>query len=35
MKRLARFVQLCFIQKSVSRALWVDAYENGEQGNGK
>ena len=25
--RFFRFIRLCFIQRSISRALWVDEYE--------
>ena len=27
-KRAAMFIQLCLVQRSIARALWVDAYEN-------
>lgn len=35
MKRALRFIRLCWIQRSFSRALWVDAYENFKPGHGK
>jgi hypothetical protein len=35
MKRALRFIALCWIQRSIARALWVDSYENAEQENGK
>jgi len=28
MKRIFNFIRLCIVQRSVSRALWVDAYDN-------
>lgn len=28
MKRIFRFIQLCIRLRSVSLAIWVDAYEN-------
>jgi len=27
MKRFIRFIRLCIVQRSISRAMWVDAYE--------
>lgn len=35
MKRIARFIRLCFIQRSIGRALWVDAYNNFKPSHGK
>ena len=35
LKRIARFIQLCFIQCLISRALWVDHYENFKPRHGK
>jgi len=28
MKRFLHFIRLCIVLRSVSRALWVDAYDN-------
>lgn len=35
MRRALRFIQLIWIQRSVGRAFWVDAYENFKPGHGK
>jgi hypothetical protein len=35
MKRAARFFMLCITLRSITSALWVDAYENHKPSHGK
>ena len=35
MKRLFRFIALTIRLRSISRAIWIDAYDNFKPGHGK